>query len=854
MTQLETTTPDDFDTWLAGRPAWLQTAAARLLKDGRPDATAMEILADLCHDETKKTPSLITESLPVGAFAKPAAPLNMHINKITGVTGLNAIRAGAELSFEDSNLTIIFGTNGVGKTGFSRLLKHACGARKKADLLPNVFAASSPAPTAQFELTRDGTPEPHAWTLGDPPLKSLRYVHVFDSNTAAEYVNAKNEASYETRRLRFISALIEISDKVGALLAARQEKLVSRLPALPADLAISPAATFLHGLRAKTSPASIEAACAFTPEDQERRLTLETTLAETNIEAKLQIVRQNIKLLGTVDTSLATFTNSFSVENLALLVRAQLDYNTKRKAATDAVQKAFANAPLEGIGEDSWRLMWEQARLYSQQHAYNLKPFPVVSEEANCVLCQQPLSDEAKTRLSSFEDFVRGALETQARNAEDAYITLLRSFPKMPEPEEWRTLLLPLKLDDTAIDSNYAELLAIHQQLSIVLPQEPMRVLQWTSLDEAIATAKAEAAKQEQALLDSQDLDKRTLMAKQLLELKGREWLSQQKAHIEHEVARLAAISTLQEAAKTTKTTQLTNKKNELITSELADGYQRRFSEELKLLGGDEIPVEPTAFPEGKGKVSFQLTLKGAIRKERAQDILSEGENRIVALAAFVADMRGLGFPTPFVFDDPISSLDQDFEERVVERLIDLAKTRQVIVFTHRLSLVTLLEEAQKTAGLPPPRLETLRRLGQNIGIKSKADARHKKPDAGFNILKESLIALRKYETNGDVVPYEAGMKAACTDFRILVEKTVESVLLNDVVVRFRRAVHTQNKLGNLHKITAPDCDFLDAMMTKCSRPVHSQSDELPAKLPSINDFEADIVAMVTWIKTFNAR
>lgn len=78
------------------------------------------------------------------------------------------------------------------------------------------------------------------------------------------------------------------------------------------------------------------------------------------------------------------------------------------------------------------------------------------------------------------------------------------------------------------------------------------------------------------------------------------------------------------------------------------------------------------------------------------EQILSEGETRIVALAAFLADITGSNQVAPFIFDDPISSLDQDFEERVVARLVELAQTRQVIIFTHRLSLVALLDAAIK--------------------------------------------------------------------------------------------------------------------------------------------------------------
>ncbi|MFC0571556.1 AAA family ATPase [Paraburkholderia solisilvae] len=91
---------------------------------------------------------------------------------------------------------------------------------------------------------------------------------------------------------------------------------------------------------------------------------------------------------------------------------------------------------------------------------------------------------------------------------------------------------------------------------------------------------------------------------------------------------------------------------------------------------------------EGKGRISFALKLRDTKQNAAAHAVLSEGESRIVALAAFLADITGSGQSTPFVFDDPISSLDQEFEERVADRLVELSRTRQVIVFTHRLSLL----------------------------------------------------------------------------------------------------------------------------------------------------------------------
>ena len=84
----------------------------------------------------------------------------------------------------------------------------------------------------------------------------------------------------------------------------------------------------------------------------------------------------------------------------------------------------------------------------------------------------------------------------------------------------------------------------------------------------------------------------------------------------------------------------------------------------------------------------------------QTSNVLSEGEFRIVSLAAFLADTEGRGSKTPFIFDDPISSLDQVYEEATALRLIELSQSRQVIVFTHRLSLVGFLEKYAEKYGI----------------------------------------------------------------------------------------------------------------------------------------------------------
>ena len=62
-----------------------------------------------------------------------------------------------------------------------------------------------------------------------------------------------------------------------------------------------------------------------------------------------------------------------------------MDAATKRKAADEDAKKVSENAPHDGVGSENWRLLWEQARIYSEAMAYPEIPFPNISEEARFV-------------------------------------------------------------------------------------------------------------------------------------------------------------------------------------------------------------------------------------------------------------------------------------------------------------------------------------------------------------------------------------------------------------------------------------------------------------------------------------
>jgi len=503
-------------------------------------------------------------------------------------------------------------------------------------------------------------------------------------------------------------------------------------------------------------------------------------------------------------------------------------------------------------------LLWEQARAYSENIAYQGIPFPNLSEEVRCVLCHQFLNQEAKDRFQSFEDFVKGELQKQASKAEEQVKTLKKEIEDILSAEH-----LGLYMDSAGItgDKERGEVLVFHQFMlerkdSLLKAKSLANVttLPDDTLLEKLKGHSEKLEKRAQKYDKDTKREKRDQLKKQATELEAKKQLSELKKKIEEELARLKHINTLEKAHKLSGTKALSDKKSVLAGVLISPAFINRFKDELSILGASRIKVKLTKTRTEYGRVYHKIQLNGCTRNVCTTEVLSDGEFRIVSLAAFLADVEGLPHITPFVFDDPITSVDQDFEEATAERLIGLCRSRQVIVFTHRLSFLALLEDAAKKAKIEHYVI-CLRSESWGIGEPGETSVFTKKPKSALNlILRESLPKARKiFEENGRAA-YEEVAKGICSDIRIIIERLIENDLLVDVVQRFRREVQTKNKIHKLAKINADDCKLLDDYMTKYSRYEHSQPPETPAPIPSPDEIENDLKVIIGWLEDFKKR
>ena len=123
-----------------------------------------------------------------------------------------------------------------------------------------------------------------------------------------------------------------------------------------------------------------------------------------------------------------------------------------------------------------------------------------------------------------------------------------------------------------------------------------------------------------------------------------------------------------------------------------------------------------------------QAQRQHVVGKTAANNLLSEGEQRALALADFAAELDTRPDTAhPVVIDDPVSSLDYRRLENVIEYIRDLLQQgRQVIVLTHSVWLAAALmrdvQERKNGQGLD--RAWTLVHTAGRLGTTSRLDSR----------------------------------------------------------------------------------------------------------------------------------
>lgn len=858
--------------WAEGKEPWHRDAIRRIYQKGElsiDDVNELEIMCltdrGIPLPKKLKVPKpLPLNAADIGASGSIQQPVNLL--KVSEVNNVNNLVDGQKLTFGEKGLSIIYGDNGAGKSGYSRILKQVCRARSKdREILPNVFK-ESPAepPKAKIDYRIGEEKQNILWKHGQDCPAELSNVSLFDSECASVHVTEENALAFTPQGLDILPKLAELFRTLRTRIRERISALEGRQATFVRDVEKF-SETEVHkrvkNLRHNSDVEELKKWAERNETEKTRLKDLTTILSQDPMQQAKLFELRNGRLVQLKDIceQLHELTSLGSVEEIYGHWK---NYRSAQQAADLAAKKLFTEEKLSGVGNETWKVLWEAARRFSIQEAYPGKVFPVIEDGALCLLCLQPLSDAAAKRLTGFEDFVKGETEKASLDAEK---TMRGALAPLIE--------IDIKIQDIAENRKELSLenqdLANKLQRTLILNRWRRRKIlrniasaEWTDVPAAPEYTSTELSKVIDAVeqkhkdcIKAANSEERTLLEKELLELKAREWISGLLNEIEAEINRLGEIEKLKLCLRDVDTTGLTRKNTELTDEFVTDALKASFDKELKSLGLTYLGVELAKIGGQYGASRYQVQLNGRKQEIPVGRIVSEGEHRTIALAAFLAELATEPTRSGLIFDDPVSSLDHRWRLRIADRLVAEAERRQIIILTHDLVFLHVLIEAAEKNNQKPTISHIIRETrGAGINLDGVPwVAMSVKKRIGY--LKEQLQQAGAVFRKIGVDAYEPVGRHIYGLLRETWERSVEEVLLGQVIVRFGREIQT-NRLRYVTDIKEDDINIIDCNMTKCSSFMqgHDQAAAVNERVPPPDELEKDVETLEAWINSMRPR
>ncbi len=184
-----TTIEQELATWASTRPKWQQGALRKLAQGGVFAQSEIQALAAQLKAGTQPASAPLKASDIPGA---QAAGATVALRSIREAANVNALLDAQELTFSVAGLTVVYGDNGSGKSGYARLIKDAVGARHHEPVLANVFAATAGQPQkAEIGFAAAGVDKTSTWP--GAVSSQLRAISFYDEACGDAYIGGESE-------------------------------------------------------------------------------------------------------------------------------------------------------------------------------------------------------------------------------------------------------------------------------------------------------------------------------------------------------------------------------------------------------------------------------------------------------------------------------------------------------------------------------------------------------------------------------------------------------------------------------------------------------------------------------------
>ncbi|MFT7111138.1 MAG: hypothetical protein ACI843_002817 [Psychrobacter glaciei] len=835
--------------WVSDKPVWWQLAIKITLYKGRINDEDIQFLFSIAKGDNgllPKHPKYDSFKNPIDISGFASEEQAVQLNTLSGVEGVAALAEDQTLSFMPNGLTICYGDNGAGKSSYASILKHTCLTRGAVKpIVGNVFSANNKAPKAILELRLNDDLKRVEWTPSSEIDKHSKSIRVFDTSSAQHYLSSEDSLGYKPVGLNLLIELTRAVDGIKNLII---EDTMSgngyiSVPQLQSN---SPTAKFLNKISLLTSDEEVEAHCATQEEVdsiEARKAELIQFKAQSPEQIKIGLQRQK-QLLESLARFFVLPLKLLCSNEFDRIKQLEIDYLSKQEFLDKFRLETLYDLPFANVGNSDWFQLWEAAKVFIKKENQKLEYPPSTGD--SCPLCLQDIEVESSTKMQELESFIKNNAATNVAAASQALLTAKQHVNDINlNIEQFEAALNEVERLKAGLKGKLENLIQLlNERKTIFLMRELPESLESFSIA-ICGDLKAlidELGKQiAQISINNNEVAFIGYKTVELTEIQDRKYIAEHKENILKNIRRYYTVAMLEQIKLECNTRSISTLSSSIYTESVIKPLKNAFQSELNAFGFTRFTIEVQTRNKG-GQQQFMLKLSNSGEPIVAK-VASEGEQRCIAIASFLAEMKADARESAVIFDDPVNSLSHQWCVKVAERLVRESLERQVVVFTHDLVFYKLMLEMTERLSQENVGYISLERSKDCAGIvRTNPPWDALTTSRRVKVLNTKLRQLRSIHTSGTETEFRDATRPFYGLLREAWERLVEEKLLNKVVSRFERGVQIQ-RLNRVCDIDQTDLDKINVAYDKCCNNFtgHDSATPMGHLYPTIDEVVADL-------------
>jgi energy-coupling factor transporter ATP-binding protein EcfA2 len=825
--------------WIITLPYWQQKIAEQIFSEKAFDERDYCNIYKIFKEEMGLSEiKLVTEPIILPKVIDEKDVENsLSWKGVKEIRGINALKCEEKLEIS-SLLTLVYGENGSGKSGYTRLFNNAFVSKGDKSLIHNVFKDRHEEEYAKFIFEKAGN-EFYLEYPKEKDAEEFNRIMVFDTASAYQDMQSESELSFVPSEFRFFEKLLDVCYEIQNRLVEEIQKRDVENNFLVFFEKKNEIYDYIKNLAHDTQIELIHKYDLLDEEKVEMEVIKKekAKLVSLNLKEKVDKLNVLISENEKIKNLAKSINDLFSNNNLTQIKELIQNLNDAVILSQSEGLAQFKDSSIEKVGSHEWKGFLLAAQKYYKSIGHEVDV---------CIFCGQDIKDidlidKYWKYLNSMAEKNYHFLENNLNQKVQLYETVsMNLIDKTSVYGEWlnsnnSNIYEQLKDQTTKLNSSRQKIInALNdKKWDICIIEE---CIDLNLFEEILIDIEKQIKK-----LNSEEIEK------QINEMDEKEQLFKDRTKI---IQLLPQIETFildkkwvfNAERKKIKTRNITSKQKDLFSRYVTEDYIKAFNEEcLKLNANFQAEIIQRG---SKGVTLKKIAIKGMMPGK----ILSEGEQRAICISNFLAEVKMNPQNIGVIFDDPVSSLDHKRRRDIAERLVSEAMKRQIVIFTHDITFLMEIKsicENQKV----DMEMQTIRKICDEPGDISKVI-----PWQGLNVggrikkLNAELQELNKLEKDGLIDEYFYRAKAWCELLRESWERSVEEVLLNDAIQRYNPCVQTQRLAKAPFSIAL--YDEVERGMTECSKWVHDRARELNADAPKAKELKEYIDIFSGFVKS----